>query len=499
MKKSKLLVALLAAVALLASLAACSITEVEAIRFINAPDATYNQGQIESASKFELEITYSNDNHRTVSLTDSILAVSGLVNGNLDTSTPGEKAIVVTYRGVSITVYYTVVGTGGSTITPSETLTGAGTSESPYEIGTPADLAAVGTVKLAEGTTYYKLTDDIDLSGNEWKALTASDIVLDGTNGEETYTISNLRITAGSTQNDFGLFASLTNGTISNITFTDAYIDMTSTISGESCKNIGVVTGNLKGTSVVSGVTVDGAFLRGNGRVAGIAGQMNQSASVTDTVVQNSRIVANNPVSVAAADGEGDKIGGIVGQVQTKPSEGAEYPSVTNCTVQNVILSATRDVGGVVGFAGLQMTISGNQVIGCTIGATVAGGVREDVGTRNAGGIVGTLSTAGPITWSNNTIDKTTVNASTLYESVSTGNYIGGIRRDGYASGKTTPLPIDKVIEIGEAVLTIKGVNVDEVDFAAFVEWHKTAVEEVNAWIGGETHANDTIEAPAAE
>lgn len=530
MKKSKLLVALLAAIALLASLAACSITEVEAIRFINAPDATYSVGDKISAGDFKLEITYDNDNKREVALNDSILSVSGLVDGMLDTTTSGEKTIVVSYRGVTISVYYTVVGKGGSEITPIAPTAGDGTTAgTAYEIATPGNLAWIHS-SADEKMVYYKLTADIDLAGYEWvplgdiKAVTVNkvvvvaddspatttddadlpngftfihNIVLDG----DDHTISNLNITAAGTANNFGLFATLDDSTVKNIKFVNPYIDMTSTILGESCKNAGVIAGTLTGASVVDTVTVEGAFLRGNGRVAGIAGQMNHSAKVTGTTISDSRIVANNPVSAASADGEGDKIGGIVGQVQTKNTAAGNEGLITveNCTVQNVVLSATRDVGGVVGFAGLEMNLTGNKVIGCTIGATVAGGVREDVGTRNAGGIVGTLSTAGPVHWSTNTVEKTTITASTLYESVSTGTYVGGIRRDGYASGKTTPLPIDKVIEIGEAKLTIKGVNVDEVNFAAFVKWHKTAVEEVNAWIGGETHANDTIEAPAEE
>ena len=509
MKKSKLLVALLAAVALLASLAACSITEVEAIRFINAPAATYNQDEKISAGDFSLEITYDNDNKREVALNDSILSVTGLVDGRLDTSTPGEKAIVVTYRGVTISVYYTVVGKGGGTITPSKTLTGvkgaenAGTESNPYAIATKEDLASIHS-SADEEMVYYKLTANIDLAGYEWVPLgdittakvndkyevTAGEtteaidnlaqgftfihnISLDGTNGEETYTISNLRITAGSTQNDFGLFAALNNSSVKNLTFTNTYIDMTSTISGESCKNTGVVTGNLLGTSEVSGVTVDGAFLRGNGRVGGIAGQMQNNAAIKNCTVTNTRIVANNPVSVASADGEGDKVGGITGQIQ----QGVNVV-IDSCEVKNVILSATRDVGGIVGMT-VTSTITNNKVIGCTITASVPGGVREDVGTRNVGGILGTIM-AGTVTWSNNTVTDTAVTTNSLYEKSSSGDYIGGIRRDRKAN--TTLTVGDQSLEIEVHTGTeSEGTTA----FAEFMTWQTAEMAEINALITG--------------
>lgn len=485
MKKSKLLVALLAAVALLASLAACSLTQVEAISFTKAPEATYTLNQDVKADQFKLEITYDNGNHREVALNDSILSVSGLVDGKLDTFSVGQKTVTVTYRGVTVTVYYNVVSTeGGSTVTPDDTFAGGtGTEDDPHLIATAENLAAI-TSGTADNVKYYKLNGPIKLSAYNWAPLTAEYIVLDGND----QTIQGLSITSAETANDYGLFAKLTNGTVKNVTFTGAYIDMTSANLGESCKNIGAVTGQLLGTSEVSGVIVDGAFLRGNGRVGGIAGQMQNNAAIKNCIVTNTRIVANNPVSVAEVDGEGDKVGGITGQIQSGVAV-----VIDGCKVENVILSATRDVGGIVGMT-VTSTITNNQVIGCTIGATVAGGVREDVGTRNAGGIVGTLL-SGSVTWTNNTVDgTTTITVSTLYESANYGLYVGGIRRS----------TLEKVITIGAATLTISGYD-GGVDFDAFVDWHNGvdgengAAAQVNAWIKNASRTTTTIKEPTAE
>lgn len=473
MKKSKLFVALLAAVALLASLAACSVTAVESISFNQAPKGVYALNESVYAKDFTLTIKYEGNKTRTVSLTDSVLAVTGLVDGKLDTSSLGQKTVSVTYRGVTVTVYYTVASSTGGTVTPADSFAGGtGTQADPYQIATAEQLAAVKS-GTADNPTYYKLTDDINLGEYNWAPLTANYIVLDGKNGEANFEIQGLSITSATEKNSFGLFRSLANSTVSNLTFTGAYIDMTSTEKGESCKNVGVVVAEMGANSEVSNVTVDGAFLRGNGRVAGIAGQVisGGSGTIENCTVKNTRIVANNPVSVAAADGEGDKVGGILGQNQGTVT-------ITGCTVGNTILSATRDLGGIIGMS-VTGTISDNRVVGCTISASVPGGVREDVGTRNVGGILGTIM-AGTVTWSNNTVTDTTITPNSLYEKSSSGDYIGGIRRDRKA--KTTLTVGDRPLDIDMHTGTeSEGTTA----FDEFMTWQTAEMVKINALITG--------------
>lgn len=475
MKKSKLFVALLAAVALLASLAACSVTAVESISFNQAPKGVYALNESVYAKDFTLTIKYEGNKTRTVSLTDSVLAVTGLVDGKLDTSSLGQKTVSVTYRGVTVTVYYTVASSTGGTVTPADSFAGGtGTQADPYQIATAEQLAAVKS-GTADNPTYYKLTDDINLGKYNWGPLTVEYIVLDGVNGEANFEIQGLSITSTSEieKNSFGLFRSLANSTVSNLTFTGAYIDMTSTEKGESCKNVGVVVAEMGANSKVSNVVVDGAFLRGNGRVAGIAGQLTDSmvGTIENCTVKNTRIVANNPVSVAAADGEGDKVGGIIGQNQGKVT-------ITGCLVENTIISATRDLGGIIGMS-VTGTISDNRVLGCTISASVPGGVREDVGTRNVGGILGTIM-AGTVTWSNNTVTDTTITTNSLYEKSSSEDYIGGIRRD--RSSATT-------LTVGNQSWEIEAHPGTESEgttaFDEFMTWQTAEMVKINALITG--------------
>lgn len=495
MKKSKLLVALLAAVALLASLAACSLTQVEAISFTNAPAASYELNQSVDAKQFSLTITYDNGNTRTVSLNDSILSVTGLVDGRLDTLTVGQKTIVVTYRGVTISVYYNVVGEGGGIIKPSGTLTGvngtenAGTKSNPYAIATKENLAAI---KSGEETTYYQLTADINLAGYEWKPLGdktgdstvfIENIVLLG-NGK---TISNLTITTADNSpamdlmngvdRFYGLFAGLKNAEVENLTIKNASINISSTQSGDHCKDVAALAGTSFGDLTITGVTVDGGYFRSNGVMAGIVARpyANNEAEImiTGCKVIGAYFEAYNPDTVETADGQGDKIGGIFGQLQNS-TEGKVI--VSGCTVSNCTMYGTRDLGGLIGMTTV-VTLNGNTVTGCTISASIPGGMMERKGLRNIGGLVGTIQTSvvidaeGTTTVSGNNLVK-----NDTYEGSCTGDYIGGFRRDQYKEGWT--------IVKGTATLNLPEYTGGDV-FKNFVDWQLDIMPEINDWLGG--------------
>jgi len=158
------------------------------------------------------------------------------------------------------------------------------------------------------------LSANIDLNNVEWNQIDAAgkSIVFNG-NGK---TISNLKISDG---HDAGLFK---------------------TGSGLTVKNL----------------TVDGATVKGVGRIAVLVGH-GMCATVENCTVKNATVTA-----VVTNNDDGDKAGAIVGYLSGEPNA-----SVTGCTVENVTVTGYRDIGALVGYAGGTATISGNIVTDCVV------------------------------------------------------------------------------------------------------------------------------------
>ena len=113
MKNFMKLTLVLMIVVALGVFAACDFgaSDVEAIRFVKAPAASYGLNQVVEIKDFEVEVTYANNSTAKFSLNNSLLTVQGVVDGKLDTSTPGQHTIIVTYQGIKCEFTYMVVGT----------------------------------------------------------------------------------------------------------------------------------------------------------------------------------------------------------------------------------------------------------------------------------------------------------------------------------------------------------------------------------------------------
>ncbi len=96
--------------------------------------------------------------------------------------------------------------------------------------------------------------------------------------------------------------------------------------------------GNAYGT--IRNVNVDGATVKGGHWVGVIAGY--NYGSITNCVVDNATVIG----VVINDDLNGDKVGGIVGQIMESAKPGY---SVSNNVVKNTTISAGRDVGGIAG------------------------------------------------------------------------------------------------------------------------------------------------------
>ena len=184
---------------------------------------------------------------------------------------------------------------------------GAGTSETPYQITTPAQLAKLAELvnegDVSYNAAHYKLMNDLDLSGYDdgkgWTPIgNAYDMKFNGTFDGNGNTIANL--------------------TINNVLEGVMYQGLFGCIgSGGAVKNLGVT----------------GVYINGGKRVGGIAGFMEAAT------LQNCYTMGN----ITALD----SVGGVVGYVNY--SSTVEY-CYSTCAVNSTGESVTQDRGGVAGY-----------------------------------------------------------------------------------------------------------------------------------------------------
>lgn len=438
--KKKLVVALLA-ILMLGAFAACSLTQVTAMAFSVAPASTYTLNDEVYAKDFTVQVDLDNGTSRELALNDAVLTVQGLVDGKLDTSTVGQKTLRISYRGFSFTFTYTVYDPTAEATTWEEGLEPQ-TLEDKITVESAKDLAQF-MVSCNSLTTNYTgtvtLAANIDLSGKQWVPINHFGGTFDGAG----YTISNLTILNTNNtekmevQGLFGLIQSQTAVVIENVTLDNVHIEETNAQAKES-KNYGAVIGTIfSGGNIditVRKVTVTNAFIKGTGRLGGIVGFFNESAAtlrISECYVQGS-ITSINPVTVASDDGEGDKVGGIIGQAQAL-SGTKQVAYIQNCNVL-VQLAGTRDVGGIVGYL-RQGEISGCKVLaGSELRASVPGGMLITKGSRNVGGIVGTVSGIFTLGENNEVQTGVTLETNGIYEYSNTGILFSGFRGQGKVS-----------------------------------------------------------------
>lgn len=425
MKKQKIILVAVLAMALVMLMACGLLSKVESIEFTKAPAASYKLNEKVEAKNFTVKISFVGGNPapQTIALTDSRLTVEGLVDGRLDTATVGRKTLKVTYQGVSITIYYNVMGEVATKTWADEGVTGDG--KELYNL-----IKDGGTITLEK---------DYDLSKYQWKSVDVNRALTINGNGA---TIKGMTITSKNAvsfdtdkKNSAAGFLGFVNAdvTVTNLKFEDPTINyLYNTVSQnkeeELSKNYGVVIGRIGVATVkVEKVEVTNAYLRGMGRVAGIVGSTSSTTKgleVQECVVRGT-FVGYNPVTESSGDGEADKLAGILGQHQ------GGTLTINLCRVK-VAINGTRDLGGIVGFiSSTAANITNNQVEeGSVIVASVLGGMDfETKGTRNVGGVVGTLQNGNiNYTITGNTF-KGVVSGNSAYNETSTGNYVGGFRR----------------------------------------------------------------------
>ena len=466
--------------------AACdfSASDVEAIKFVKAPAASYKQYQEVLIKDFEVEVTYSNGSFARFNLNNSLLTVQGVVDGKLDTSTPGQHTIIVTYQGIKCEFTYMVLGdaTGLKPVSQHD-------DQKHREFVEELDkLEAVGTDPVT-----ITLTQDYDFSNYEWEKFEVNTPVVIESEKGKTHTIKGITVTEYN-EDAIGFIAAASK----SVTFKNVNFENTSITSNR--KEVSVLVGKLNPGSELraTNVTITNTYLYGLSCVAPLTGRTAQGQidiNVKNVVVDGGTITSYNPVTVATHDGEGDKIGGLFGQFQ---GTGSSTLNITDCIVRNITLSGTRDIGGIIAYINdVGANLTNNRVENVTFAASVSGGMDQTKGTRNVGGFIGTVQ-GDDVEATNNIVltdnEGTNVNlyVNSDYDWSRTGKIIGGLRGTNVAF-KITIDGVKYVMTynnsqasfiVGEKVITLtnfKNIKASE-DFEAY----QAMQDEVMPYLNGE-------------
>ena len=214
--------------------------------------------------------------------------------------------------------------------------TGTGTKDDPIMI---YDIQGLQSMASGDGSTYYQLGADLDLSRWSHSAVSGT-IHLDGDN----HSISNLAIRASYGGYEVtGLFKSLNNSTVKNLTLQDV------SVTGSMAQAVGILAGEVTGDVTLENVSV-----------------VNSSIDISDSY----------------KDGESYYVGGLVGRV----ADGASL-TLVGCRVESTVKlpeSATGTytvcVGGFVGYGAISDSDTGNT---------------NSTGLPNTGGETPSTATAG--------------------------------------------------------------------------------------------------------
>jgi hypothetical protein len=249
----------------------------------------------------------------------------------------------------------------------------------------------------------YFLACDIDATGEDFTPITGFTGVFDG-NG---HTISNLTI--NTTSNNAGLFATVSGGTVKNLTIENGEIKTTGAYAG-------AIAGYVSGSATISdchvvNTTVQSGTYGAGGLVGGMNAGYGKTAYVTLCSVKESAITSTTYGA-----------GGIVGCVL---QDGTVAISESFCNGDTTVIAKTGAAGGLVGYAKGATTVEN-----CYNLASVTAKSADSTYFGAAGGIIGWAYNSGCSV--KNTYNRGTV---TCASSSTIATYAGGI--SGYNVGLT--------------------------------------------------------------
>ena len=282
-------------------------------------------------------------------------------------------AMVIAACAVSIAADDTVADTWDGTATTQDWYSNESVS---LEIDSAADLAGLAQL-VNSGNTFegkkVTLVADIDLDDKVWTPIGTYSNPFKGTFEGSGKTISNLLI--NDKELDYaGLFGYLaTPGTIQNVTVSNPDVSAKS--------NVGALvgsayTGTVTGCKVTGNIVIEGYY-----KVGGLTGD--GYATIKDCSVIGT-IGSTVTGLYLETDLEGDNVGGIIGY----RAEG--NLTLSGCTVEQITVEGTREVGGLAGSAYDNSTITGCSVENVTVSSNADPTyIENNPKTIAIGGLVG--------------------------------------------------------------------------------------------------------------
>lgn len=196
---------------------------------------------------------------------------------------------------------------------------------------------------------YVMLTTDIDLNNVEWTPIGGAN------GGKDSY------------KNNFAGVFNGNGKTIKNLKVT------------ESTKCAGLFSTMCSGT--IKNLTIDGVTLKTNHFAGAVLawGETGAKSIIVDNCHVKNAVVTVIPDAKGDTFDNGDKAGGVVGWIH--------YGTISNCTAENIEITAYRDLGGIVGYV-KNTIVENNKVNGAKITVDQVTNFYE-VKTANAGPIIG--------------------------------------------------------------------------------------------------------------
>ncbi|MGI4847409.1 MAG: beta strand repeat-containing protein [Janthinobacterium lividum] len=295
--------------------------------------------------------------------------------------------------------------TVGSNASFLRAIGGTGTLGTPWLLTDIYGVQGMGT-SSAYLAGNYALAGNIDASstsnwngGSGFTSIGPLGTPFTGTLSGHNYGIVNLTINQPNTTTGIGLFATINNATISDLSLLNAGI-----VSGSN--GTAILVGKASGTSTLSGITTTGTVAAtdvvGVDNIGGVVGQLNDTASIinSSSAANVSGYHYNVGGLVGAADAVGtvvrnssangtvtgfQRIGGLVGHNQGSVSDAYATGAVTG-------QSGGYDVGGLVGLNNYNATVTRSYATGAVSG------------TNSVGSLVGgTFSTVSNSYWNTDT------------------------------------------------------------------------------------------------
>ena len=400
----------------------------------------------------------------TAIINGSQITYTGDWNGDADSFT--YQAIDVHGVTSPVTTITSTVTPGCNPAEPGFTDGGNGSSGNPYVLSTVAELQLVREYNYCD----FSLANDIDLAGVAFTPLgptTGFHGIFEGNSHE----IRNLTYTSD-VEEAIGLFASISSGTVENLSVVAVDLSNTSTTVASA---VGGLAGDL-GNATISNVNTSGTVLSAGGSAAGIAyystatlTNVSSSVDVTSSGDAGGLIGYQSQGSISHSFATGNvtgnasgEVGGLVGQV--------EFALIQESYATGNVSSVDGYAGGFVGFD--RFAFTGTGIFDCyATGSSTASG---QFGI--AGGFMAQYGAVGPGAMSRT--------FATGLVTASGGARAGGFLGAAPVNNTTQVVFTDVFWDVGTSGLSTSGQNVGtgETDVAMQTQATYTGFDFTNVW-----------------